>query len=62
MEKDKRTRLKQLTPENGQECLLKCERTELLIKTRKALSELNLNKLNTRELQALYDYIKFGND
>lgn len=63
------TRLKKLTPEAKQEYLLEKERQEyleetqrtaLLIKTREALSKLNLNKLNTRELQALYDYIKNG--
>ena len=65
------TRLKKLTPETKKEYLLEKERQEylkeaqrtaLLIKTREALSKLNLNKLNTRELQALYDCIKFGND
>lgn len=65
------TRLKKLTPEAKKEYLLEKERQEylkeaqrtaLLIKTREALSKLNLNKLNTRELQALYDCIKFGND
>lgn len=65
------TRLKKLTPESKKEYLLEKERQEyleeaqrtaLLIKTREALSKLNLNKLNTRELQALYDCIKFGND
>lgn len=30
----------------------------LLIKTKEVLSKLNLNKLNTRELQALYDCLK----
>lgn len=34
----------------------------LLIKTKEALSKLNLIKLNTRELQALYDCIKTVND
>ena len=65
------TRLKKLTPEAKKEYLLEKERQEylkeaqrtaILIKTREALSKLNLNKLNTRELQALYDCIKFGND
>ena len=65
------TRLKKLTPEAKQEYLLEKERQEylqesqrtvLLIKTREALSKLNLNKLNIMELQALYDCIKFGND
>ena len=65
------TRLKKLTPEAKKEYLLEKERQEylkeaqrtaLLIKTREALSKLNLNKLNTRELQALYDCIKFGNE
>lgn len=65
------TRLKKLTPEAKKEYLLEKERQEylkeaqrtaLFIKTREALSKLNLNKLNTRELQALYDCIKFGND
>lgn len=65
------TRLKKLTPEAKKEYLLEKERQEylkeaqrtaLLIKTREALSKLNLDKLNTRELQALYDCIKFGND
>lgn len=65
------TRLKKLTPEAKKEYLLEKERQEylkeaqrtaLLIKTREALSKLNLNKLNTRELQALYDCIKNVND
>ena len=65
------TRLKKLTPEAKKEYLLEKERQEylkeaqrtaLLIKTREALSKLNLDKLNTRELQSLYDCIKFGND
>lgn len=65
------TRLKKLTPETKKEYLLEKERQEylkeaqrtaLLIKTREALSKLNLDKLNTRELQALYDCIKTVND
>lgn len=61
MEKDKRQGwLKELTPENKQEYLLEKQRTSLLIKTRNALNNLNLDKMNTRELQALYDYIKNG--
>lgn len=65
------TQLKKLTPEAKKEYLLEKERQEylkeaqrtaLLVKTREALSKLNLNKLNTRELQALYDCIKLGND
>ena len=43
-----------------QEYLQESQRIALLIKTREALSKLNLNKLNIRELQALYDYIKNG--
>lgn len=54
--------LKELTPENKQEYLLEKQRTSLLIKTRNALKNLNLDKMNTGELQALYDYIKSGND
>lgn len=61
------TRLKKLTPEAKQEYLLEqqedlqeSQRTELLNKTRNALNNLNLDKMNTRELQALYDYIKNG--
>ena len=65
------TRLKKLTPEAKQEYLLEKERqeellekqrTELLTKTKDALDNLNLDKMDNRELQALYDYIKFGND
>ena len=56
------TRLKKLTPEAKQEYLLEKQRTSLLIKTRNALKNLNLDKMNTGELQALYDYIKSGND
>ena len=41
-----------------QEYLQESQRIALLIKTREALSKLNLNKLNIEELQALYDYIK----
>lgn len=54
--------LKELTPENKQEYLLEKQRTSLLIKTRNALKNLNLDKMNTGELQALYDYIKSGNE
>lgn len=54
------TWLKEPTPENKQEYLLEKQRTSLLIKTRNALNNLNLDKMNTRELQALYDYIKNG--
>ena len=54
--------LKELTPESKEEYLLEKQRTALLIKTRNALKNLDLDKMNTGELQALYDYIKFGND
>lgn len=68
------TRLKKLTPEAKQEYLLEKERQEalerqkalgqaqagltLLIKTKEALNNLNLDKMNIEELQTLYDCLK----
>ena len=68
------TRLKKLTPEAKQEYLLEKERQEALerqksfgtstswtyalIKTKEALNNLNLDKMNIEELQTLYDCLK----
>lgn len=61
------TRLKKLTPEAKKEYLLEKERQEylketqrtaLLIKTKEALNNLNLDKMNIEELQTLYDCLK----
>ena len=62
------TRLKKLTREAKKEYLLEKERQEalgqaqagltLLIKTKEALNNLNLDKMNIEELQTLYDCLK----